>query len=190
MRERVESPYPWEHDEIWFLEHPPVFTLGQAGRRAHVHDPGAIPVVASDRGGQVTYHGPGQLVAYLLLDLKRRRLGVKILVRALEQAIIDMLAAAEVNAQRKDGAPGVYVDGRKIAAIGLRIRNGRSYHGLAVNVHGDLAPFDRIDPCGYPNLAVTRIKDLGLDWSLDDTAERLLHRLVAELGYPPRRCGW
>jgi len=184
MRALVDLPDAWGNDEIWFLQHPPVFTLGQSGRREHLREPGDIPVVASDRGGQVTYHGPGQLVVYLLVDLKRRSLGVKRLVHGLEQAVIDLLAASELTGDRMAGAPGVYVGGKKLAAIGLRIRNGRSFHGLAVNVDGDLAPFKRIDPCGFANLEVTGLKDLGLSWSVSDTATKLLPFLAAQLGYP------
>jgi len=148
-------------DELWLMQHPPVFTLGQAGRPEHVLDPGAIPVVQSDRGGQVTYHGPGQLVAYLLLDLRRAGLGVKGLVHLLEQAVIDLLAEAGIPAQARSDAPGVYVAGAKIASLGLRVRKGCSYHGLALNVDMDLGPFARINPCGYPGLAVTQLADLG-----------------------------
>ena len=184
MRALVEARLPRGDDEVWFLQHPPVFTLGQAGRREHLRDPGDIPVVASDRGGQVTYHGPGQLVVYLMLDLKRRGLGVKRLVHGLEQAIIDLLAAYKLEGVRRAGAPGVYVDGKKLAAVGLRVRRGLSYHGVAINVNGDLAPFNRIDPCGYRNLQVTRLKDLNLDWSVEETATRLLRYLAARLGTP------
>ncbi len=184
MRALVEARQPLADDEIWFLQHPPVFTLGQAGRREHLLDPGDIPVVAADRGGQVTYHGPGQLVVYLMLDLKRRGLGVKRLVHGLEQAIIDLLAAYALEGVRQPGAPGVYVDGKKLAAVGLRVRRGLSYHGVAINVDGDLAPFQRIDPCGYPNLQATRLKDLGLAWSVEETASRLLAHLAARIGTP------
>jgi lipoyl(octanoyl) transferase len=184
MRALVAAPDAIANDEIWFLEHRPVFTLGQAGRREHLRDPGDIPVVASDRGGQVTYHGPGQLVTYLIVGLKRRSLAVKRLVHGLEQAVIDLLAASEIEAVRWNGAPGVYLGGKKLAAVGLRIRNGFSYHGIAVNVNGDLGPFKRIDPCGYANLEATRLKDLGLDWSVADTATRLLPYLAAQLGCP------
>lgn len=184
MRALVEARQPLGDDEIWFLQHPPVFTLGQAGRREHLRDPGDIPVVDSDRGGQVTYHGPGQLVVYLMLDLKRRGLGVKRLVHGLEQAIIDLLAADALEGVRRPGAPGVYVDGKKLAAVGLRVRRGLSYHGVAINVDGDLAPFKRIDPCGYRNLEATRLKDLGLDWSVEDTATRLLAHLASRLRIP------
>ena len=144
-------------DELWLLEHPPVYTLGQAGRPEHVLDPGHIPVVKTDRGGQVTYHGPGQLVAYLLLDLHRAGVGVKCLVHLLEQSVIDLLAGYGIESSARPGAPGVYVGGGKIAALGLRVRHGCSFHGLALNVDMDLEPFSRINPCGYPGLAVTEI---------------------------------
>jgi len=166
-------------DEVWLLEHPPVFTLGQAGRVEHLLDPGPVPVIATDRGGQVTYHGPGQLVAYVLVDLGRQRLGVRGFVEALEQAVIDTLAEAQVQAARRPGAPGVYVGGRKVAALGLRVRRGCTYHGLALNVDVDLEPFRRIDPCGYPGLEVTRLRDLGVGWSLEEAGERLYRILAA-----------
>jgi lipoyl(octanoyl) transferase len=149
-------------DQLWLVEHPPVFTLGLAGRREHVIRPGDIPVVTTDRGGQVTYHGPGQAVAYPLVDLRRLGIGAKELVRRLEQTAIDVLAGYGIAGERRAGMPGVYVDGAKIAAIGLRIARGCSYHGLAMNVHNDLEPFTRIDPCGYPGLAATRLADLGV----------------------------
>ncbi len=149
-------------DQLWLVEHPPVFTLGLAGRREHVLAPGDIPVVAADRGGQVTYHGPGQAVAYVLLDLRRLGIGVKELVRRLEQAAIDVLAKYGIAAERRAGMPGVYVGGAKIAAVGLRIARGCSYHGLALNVAPDLEPFARIDPCGYPGLASTSMADRGV----------------------------
>ena len=160
----IDSP-----DELWLLEHSPVFTLGQAGRRCHVRDPGAIPVVRSDRGGQVTYHGPGQLVAYLLFDLHRAKVGVRRIVEALEQAVIDMLGSVSLAGARREGAPGVYVEGRKIASIGLRVRAGRTLHGVSINVDLDLAPFDRIDTCGFAVLPVTRLADLGVRWSVEET---------------------
>ena len=150
-------------DELWLLEHPPVYTLGRNGKDEHLLDPGDIPVIRTDRGGQVTYHGPGQLIAYCLLDIRRRRLGVQSLVRILEQAVIDLLAAYNVSGTRRDRAPGVYVDGRKIAALGLRVRRGCSFHGLALNVDMDLSPFARINPCGYEGLEVTQLRDLGID---------------------------
>ncbi len=149
-------------DQLWLVEHPPVFTLGLAGRREHVLAPADIPVVATDRGGQVTYHGPGQAVVYALLDLRRLGIGVKELVRRLEQAVIDVLHGYRIAGERRAGMPGVYVQGAKIAAIGLRIARGCSYHGVALNVENDLEPFSRIDPCGYPGLASTRLADRGV----------------------------
>jgi len=147
-------------DELWLLEHFPVYTQGQAGRPEHILDPGAIPVVQIDRGGQVTYHGPGQLVAYLLLDLRRAGLGVRRLVHMLELSVIDLLAGYGIESVARPDAPGVYVNDAKIAAIGLRVRRGCSYHGLALNVCMDLEPFSGIDPCGYPGQTVTQIVDL------------------------------
>lgn len=151
----VDSP-----DQCWLVEHAPVFTLGLAGKLEHILAAGDIPVVRSDRGGQVTYHGPGQVVLYTLLDLGRTGLGIKALVAALEQAAIDLLAMHGIDAERHPGAPGVYVAGAKIAALGLRVRRGCCYHGLSLNVAMDLEPFDRINPCGYANLAVTQIQGL------------------------------
>jgi lipoyl(octanoyl) transferase len=148
-------------DELWLQQHPPVFTLGQAGRREHLLDPREIPVVQTDRGGQVTYHGPGQLIAYLLLDLRRAGLGVKGLVNLLEECVMGLLWSYGINAKARPGAPGVYVGGAKIASLGLRVRHGCSYHGLSLNVDMDLTPFGRINPCGYPGLAVTQVVDLG-----------------------------
>ena len=177
---------PQTADEIWLLEHFPVFTLGQGGRLDHVIAPGEIPLVRSDRGGQVTYHGPGQLVVYLLLDLQRSKQGVRPLVAAIEQSVIALLAAAGVEAQRRLGAPGVYVAGKKLAALGLRVRKGCCYHGLALNVNMDLEPFERIHPCGYVGLPVTQLSDLGIAWTRDETAERLLPYLLSNLGY----AGW
>jgi lipoyl(octanoyl) transferase len=149
-------------DELWLLEHPPVYTLGQAGKPEHLLRANGIPVIRVDRGGQVTYHGPGQVVAYVLLDIRRRGLAVKRLVWLLEQAVIDLLARHGVAGARRAGAPGVYVDGAKVAALGLRVRGGCTYHGLALNVDMDLAPFRDINPCGYEGLAVTRLADLGV----------------------------
>ncbi len=147
-------------DELWIVEHPPVFTLGLNGDPAHIHAAGNIPVINTDRGGQVTYHGPGQLVFYPLLDLARRKLGVKQLVSQLEQSIIDCLQDYGIGGERRDGAPGVYVAAAKIAALGLRIRHGRSYHGVSFNIDMDLSPFSQINPCGYENLAVTQLAAL------------------------------
>jgi lipoyl(octanoyl) transferase len=168
-------------DEIWVLEHPPVFTLGLAGKPEHVLDPGDIPVVQCDRGGQVTYHGPGQLVIYLLLDLHRRGLGVRELVKRMEGAVIALLGEYKVNGERKPGAPGVYVSGAKIAALGLRVKRGCCYHGLSLNVNMDLEPYSRINPCGYPGLAVTQTKDLGVRDSIQEVSERLLKHLFQSI---------
>ena len=164
-------------DEIRLVQHPPVFTLGLNGKREHLLAPGDIPVIATDRGGQVTYHGPGQVVAYVLIDLHRRGLGVKDLVSRLEQAVIDLLAEQDIEAHRKQEAPGVYVGGAKIASLGLRVKKGRSYHGLALNVDMDLEPFGRINPCGYEGLAVTQIRDLGGTADVDTVGERLADRI-------------
>lgn len=168
-------------DELWLVEHPPVFTQGQAGRPEHVLANVGIPVVPIDRGGQVTYHGPGQVVVYVLLDLRRRGYGVKGLVERLEQAVIDLLADLGVAADRRPGAPGVYVGEAKIAALGLRIRNGCSYHGLALNVDMDLAPFAAINPCGYAGLAVTQCRAEGIALSPETVGDMLLERLQAGL---------
>lgn len=184
MRRFTDGRGPASADEAWLLEHPPVYTLGQAGRPEHVLEAGGIPVVRTDRGGQVTYHGPGQLVAYLMVDLTRRRIGVRRWVELLEEAVLDTLAAGGVVAARRAGAPGVYVEGRKVAAIGLRVRHGCTYHGLALNVDLDLTPFSRIDPCGYPGLAVTSLRELGVGWGLDETGDRLLAALLRRLPWP------
>jgi lipoyl(octanoyl) transferase len=168
-------------DELWLVEHPPVFTLGLAGREEHVLDPGSIPVVRIDRGGQVTYHGPGQIVAYPLVDLRRTGYGVKELVRRLEESVIVLLAGHDILAARRPGMPGVYVDGAKVAAVGLRISRGCSYHGIALNVDVDLAPFARINPCGYPGLAATRLADLGVRDTIDSVRGRWAKCLVAAL---------
>jgi lipoyl(octanoyl) transferase len=165
-------------DQLWLAEHPPVFTLGLAGRREHVLDPGDIPVIATDRGGQVTYHGPGQAIAYAMVDLRRLRVGARELVRRIEQAVIDTLSSYGISGERRTGMPGVYVRGAKIAAIGLRIARGASYHGVALNSDVDLAPFARIDPCGYPGLASTRLADEGVR----DSMENVQTRLASSLG--------
>ena len=171
-------------DEIWLLQHPPVFTQGQAGKPEHLLLPGDIPVVQVDRGGQVTYHGPGQLVAYLLLDVRRSGLGVRELVSRIERSLVDLLASYGVSASAKPDAPGVYVDGAKIASLGLRIRNGRSFHGLALNVHMDLAPFRRINPCGYAGMAMTQLADLVAGpIEFCEVSARLREQLVKHLDY-------
>lgn len=168
-------------DELWVLEHPPVFTLGQAGRREHLLQATDIPVVSIDRGGQITYHGPGQVVIYVLVDLKRRGYGVKELVQRMEQAVIELLAAAGIQAERQTGAPGVYVAGAKIAALGLRIKQGRSYHGLALNVDMDLSPFALINPCGYPGMTVTQTRNLGMTDTPKSLGEALAKRLAEKI---------
>ena len=165
-------------DEIWLLQHPPVYTLGQAGKPEHLlQNPADIPLVKIDRGGQITYHGPGQLIAYLLIDLARRRLKVRELVQLMEQAIIDTLGHYGLVAERKNGAPGVYINEAKIAALGLRVKNGCSYHGLAINVDVDLAPFGGINPCGYEGLKTIRMRDLGVSASVEQVGECLLAQL-------------
>lgn len=171
-------------DELWLLQHSPVFTLGRNGKTEHLHHTGDIPVIHADRGGQVTYHGPGQLVAYLLLDLKRRRLGVQSLVRLLEQSVIHLLADYSIRAGRRDKAPGVYVDGRKIAALGLRVRRGCSYHGLSLNVNMDLSPFSMINPCGFAGLEVTQLADLGIDVPLETVTAQYRQHLEHLLNGP------
>ncbi len=171
-------------DEIWLLQHPAVFTQGQAGKAEHLLAPGEIPVIQVERGGQVTYHGPGQLVAYLMLDLRRLGLGVRDLVSAMEQSLVDLLASYGVDAAPKADAPGVYVRGEKIASLGLRVRRGCSFHGLALNVDMDMSPFARINPCGYSGLKMVQLKDL-LDTPapLDEVAQRLEQALRKQLGY-------
>lgn len=183
MQAFTERRDPSTPDEFWLLEHPPVFTLGRVARPEHVLDAGDIPLVQVDRGGQVTYHGPGQIVLYTLVDLRARGIGVRRLVATLEQAVIDVLGAEGVEAARRDGAPGVYVDDRKIAALGLRVRRGCSYHGVALNVDCGLEPFARIDPCGYRGLEVTSTFTEGVTADGDVLGERLITRLVAALGY-------
>ena len=170
-------------DEIWFVEHPPVFTLGLNAAREHVLAPGDIPVVQIDRGGQVTYHGPGQLLIYPLLNLRRLKLGVRDLVVALENAVIAYAAEVGIAASGSRKAPGVYVEGAKLASVGLRIRRGACYHGMALNVALDLGPFERINVCGYKDLRVTRLADLGVGSSVESVAQALLPHLLRQLGY-------
>jgi lipoyl(octanoyl) transferase len=172
-------------DELWIVEHPPVFTQGQAGRAEHILAPGDIPVIQVDRGGQVTYHGPGQVVAYPLIDIGRSDMGVRDLVTGIEQAIIDVLKSYGVDAQLMDGAPGVYIDGVKIASLGLRIRKGKSFHGLSFNVDMDLEPFQRINPCGFQGLQVTNLAALA-EVSMTDVEDRLIASLGQVLGYNDR----
>lgn len=170
-------------DEVWLVQHPRIFTLGKAGKREHVLNPGDIPVVQVDRGGQVTYHAPGQLVAYILLDLNRLGIGVRELVTRLENTIIDVLAEYTIMAESRRDAPGVYVAGRKIAALGLRVRRGRCFHGMALNVDMDLEPFVRINPCGYEGLEITQITDLVDDVDFEKVSQQLLSHLKLQLKY-------
>ncbi|RLQ21251.1 lipoyl(octanoyl) transferase LipB [Seongchinamella sediminis] len=184
MREFTDQRDENTADELWLLQHPRVFTQGQAGKAEHVLAPGDIPVIQVDRGGQVTYHGPGQWVIYLLVDLKRRGLGVRALVTLIETAIVRLLAEYDIDAAPRADAPGVYVDGDKIASLGLRVRRGCSYHGLSLNVDMDLEPFGRINPCGHAGLQVTSMARLlaGQDIALDPVGERLLEILEEALG--------
>lgn len=183
MRAFSAARGPATPDEVWLVEHPPVFTMGLNAKPEHLLNPGDIPVVHVDRGGQVTYHGPGQVVAYLLLDLPRLGLGVRALVNRMEQAVIDLLAGYGVPARARSDAPGVYVGAAKVAALGLRIRRGCSYHGLSLNVAMNLEPFGRINPCGHADLPVTQLADLGVEADWHAAAQALLPHLAAQLGY-------
>lgn len=174
-------------DEIWFIEHPPVYTLGQAGKREHILNPGDIPIIPTDRGGQVTYHGPGQLMVYVLIDIRRQQLGVRALVSALEQSTIDFLAVYDIEAKALRHAPGVYVGDAKICSIGLRIRRGFSYHGLAFNVNMDLTPFSGINPCGFANLPITQLANLGGPNNLAAVIPSFTEHLFDNLGYTNAR---
>ena len=182
MREMTAARALRTPDEIWLLEHPPVYTLGVAGRSEHLpRASSTIPVVRVDRGGQITFHGPGQAILYLLLDMRRRGLTVRPLVRIMERAVLDLLFAHGIEGEVRPGAPGVYVRGAKIAALGLRVKNGCCYHGIAFNVDMDLAPFHAIDPCGYPGLAVTQARDLGIVGSVERLGDELVHHLIKHL---------
>jgi len=169
-------------DEIWFVEHPPVFTMGLNAAEEHLLTPGDIPVVQIDRGGQVTFHGPGQLMIYPLIDLQRSNIGVRKLVTALEQSVVDLVAEYDVAATARADAPGVYVDGEKLASVGLRIRRGCSFHGMALNVSGDLTPFQRINPCGYAELQMTDLHRHNIVLDLDQSAKQLLPHFLRHLG--------
>ena len=185
MQQANKTRLPETPDEIWLLEHMPVFTLGLAAKPEHLLAPGDIPVIKIDRGGQVTYHGPGQLVVYLLLDISRLGFGVKALVKRIEQSVIDLLAEYGIESFRKNGMPGVYVKSQsadaKIAAIGLRVANHATYHGLSLNLDMDLEPFSRINPCGYEGLAVTQMKDCGVDFGNKDKMQIISNKLIAHL---------
>ncbi|EKO3576638.1 lipoyl(octanoyl) transferase LipB [Vibrio metschnikovii] len=170
-------------DEIWLVEHHPVFTQGQAGKAEHLLNPGNIPVVQSDRGGQVTYHGPGQLVVYVLINLRRKKLGVRELVTGIEQLVIDTLKTYHIDSAARPDAPGVYVDGKKICSLGLRIRKGCSFHGLALNVNMDLSPFLRINPCGYQGMEMVQVCDLGGPDNLAEIEQQMIQELVRLFGY-------
>ncbi len=183
MQQFTNSRKPDTPDELWLLQHPPVYTLGQAGKPEHLLNTGDIPIYFIDRGGQVTYHGPGQLIVYVLINIKRRNWGVKKLVQALEQAVIDFLASQQILANRRETAPGVYVQERKIASLGLRIRRGCSYHGLSFNIDMDLTPFQGINTCGYKNLEVTQLRDLGIRKNFADITKQFLSYLLDALDF-------
>jgi lipoyl(octanoyl) transferase len=178
MRRFTDSRGTKTPDELWVLEHPPVYTVGTVGRHEHFPRSGEVPVERVDRGGQITYHGPGQAIVYTLVDLARRRLTVRGMVSLIEQAVIEVLAAHGLGAEGRKGAPGVYVDGAKIAALGLRVRRGCCYHGVALNVNMDLAPFSAIDPCGYPGLAVTRTRAHGVLADAEEMGDELARRVA------------
>jgi len=181
MQQFTETRSSLTPDEIWFTEHPPVFTLGLNASHEHLLTPGDIPVIQVDRGGQVTYHGPGQLMIYPLLDLKRAGLGVRDLVTGLEQTVVDLLADFDIEAASRKDAPGVYVEGRKVASVGLRVRRGGSYHGMALNIDVDLEPFSRINPCGFSDLEVTNLAALGVSESRTEIQARVQAHLLRHL---------
>lgn len=183
MREFTDQRTHNTADELWLLEHPPVYTLGQAGKEAHILDAGDIEVVHSDRGGQVTYHGPGQLVGYLLVDIKRRQIGVKQLVSQIEQALVGLLQSLDIHAVADPAAHGVYVSGRKIAALGLRVRKNCTYHGFSLNVDMDLEPFTRINPCGFAGLEVTDIVSEGGNVKVQSIQDRVVGHVQGVFGY-------
>jgi lipoyl(octanoyl) transferase len=183
MKQFVDSRTESTIDEFWVLQHPPVFTLGQAADKEHLLAPGDIPVVQSDRGGQVTYHGPGQLVIYVMVDIKRNRLGPRALVSALEASLVRLLSAYGISAQTRQKAPGVYVNEKKIASLGLRIRKGYSFHGLSLNVDMDLEPFRRINTCGYEDLEVIQLADFDVTDSIDQVGDKLCTIMSDEFGY-------
>ncbi|MBE7216685.1 lipoyl(octanoyl) transferase LipB [Shewanella benthica] len=183
MQDYTDSRDESSPDQLWIVEHPPVFTQGQAGKSEHIINPGDIPVILVDRGGQVTYHGPGQLVAYPLINIKRLKIGVRQLVTDIENSIVQMLEKYQVKAYAKADAPGVYVDERKIASLGLRIRKGCSFHGLALNVDMDMSPFQRINPCGYVGLEMVQCKSLGGPQTVEEAGEQLVKTFSQNLGY-------
>ncbi len=170
-------------DEVWYLQHSPVYTLGLNGHRKHIIDSGEIPIIETDRGGQVTYHGPGQLMIYLLMDIKRKSISVKDYVHRLEQSVIDMLEAYDVVGHRREGAPGIYVDNKKISALGIRVRRGCTYHGLSINVDMDLTPYNCIHPCGYSELEVTQMREIGIEKNLVQITDTFLPCLARQMNY-------
>ena len=169
-------------DELWLLEHLPVYTQGQTGKKEHILNPGTIPIIQTDRGGQVTYHGPGQLVAYVLMDIRRRAMGIRTLVCQLERTLMQLLLHFDIRAETCQGAPGVYVDNKKIASVGLRVKNGCTYHGIALNVAMDLTPFAGINPCGYEKLAMTQIQDAKPDIHMNEVIEQFIHYFFTVFG--------
>ncbi len=187
MQQFTETRSSLTPDEIWFIEHPPVFTLGLNASREHLLTPGDIPVIQVDRGGQVTYHGPGQLMVYPLIDLKRAGLGVRDLVTGLEQTVVDLLVDFDIEAASREDAPGVYVKGRKVASVGLRVRRGGSYHGMALNIDVDLEPFSRINPCGFSDLEVTDLTALGIGEPPAEIQERVQAHLLRQLRMSDRQ---
>jgi len=187
MHEFTDTRDDTTPDEIWLVEHPPVFTQGQAGKAEHLLAPGDIPVIQSDRGGQVTYHGPGQQVMYVLINLKRRKVGVRELVTLLENTVINTLATLDIAAQARADAPGVYVDGKKICSLGLRIRKGCSFHGLALNIAMDLTPFLRINPCGYAGMEMTQVSQFSAEPDKDKIRTILIREFLALLNNPPHQ---
>ncbi|WP_045106015.1 lipoyl(octanoyl) transferase LipB [Legionella hackeliae] len=180
MKEFTSTRSEQTVDELWLLEHSPVYTQGQAGKAEHVLNPRSIPIIQSDRGGQVTYHGPGQLVGYILMDIRRQHLGIRTLVSQLEQVLISMLAYYQIEATTRQGAPGVYVNDKKIASIGLRVKNGCTYHGIALNVAMDLSPFDGINPCGYAKLQMTQISDYVSDVSVSSVSKQFTEAFLTQ----------
>ncbi|HHL32363.1 MAG TPA: lipoyl(octanoyl) transferase LipB [Oceanospirillales bacterium] len=183
MQKYTDERDQYSLDQLWMVEHQPVFTQGQAGKAEHVLNPGGIPIIQVDRGGQVTYHGPGQIVIYPLIDLKRHKMGIKALVNGIEEALIQTMQAYGINAKRKEKAPGVYVEGKKIASLGLRVRKGCTFHGLAFNIRMDLEPFLRINPCGYAGLEVTQLSALNPSVEFDKVQELLISKLCEILNF-------
>lgn len=187
MQALADKPDPLAEDELWLLQHYPVYTLGRVGKPEHVLNPGSIPVVNVDRGGQVTYHGPGQVIVYLLINLRRNGLGVRQVVSAMENAVIQLLSECGIDAQARADAPGVYVQGKKIAALGLRVRNGLTYHGLSLNVNMDIRPFQGINPCGYQGMEVAQMSDWISEIDERVLKQRLVECLAQQLGYNEAR---